>query len=83
MRHYCSIPSIGSDDIWCSETEDGHFEMGGIHVNFCPFCGAKAPKSGVPDKWIAKTFKEASEIESRLYRNRSEYVEYSNIISAS
>lgn len=38
---------------YCSEDEHGHFTVGngeyGSYVNFCPYCGAKAPK-GIPLK---------------------------------
>lgn len=82
MSHYCSIPSVGSEDIWCLETKDGYFEMYGIRVNFCPFCGKRAPKVGVPEKWVAHTHDDLIGLESKLHADRSAYKKYSDTISS-
>ena len=44
--HNCSRPD---SNVWCEEMEDGKLflrdgEYQPSRVNFCPFCGAKAPK---------------------------------------
>ena len=59
-RHHCAAPrGIAGSGLFgeaidrCDEEESGHFTVDNgeysSYVNFCPFCGAKAPK-GIPLK---------------------------------
>ena len=61
-KHECNkwrtvCAAYGHAVLWCAEDDDGHFwaENGEYsnQVNFCPFCGEKAPTPAVEEERIA------------------------------
>lgn len=86
MKHNCSVVPYDENTIdSCSEDENGRFQVGneigdycGGFVNFCPFCGKKAPTPTFTSQDIAKTDEELEKMNIRHNNDDSLYQEYIN-----